>query len=575
MAISPADTHPVNDSSIANEKGEKDDGSGNVEEAGSYERREKGPTVMDSDQLSELGRIERTTTHRGLKSRHISMIAIGGAVGTGLVIGSGQAIGRAGPVGLLIGYIVMGAVCFFVMVSLGEMATYLPHKQGFAGYATRFVDPSLGFALGWNYLFKYLIVTPNNITAAVVCINYWDNRRYSPAIWVSIIIAAIFVINLLGVAVFGEFEFWMSSIKVIVLVGLIILGIVLDLGGGPTKDRIGFRHWIDPGPFAGYIFPGTTLGRFLGAWFAFPNALFAYIGTELVGVTVGETANPRKQVPKAIRSTFWRILIFYVGGIFVIGLLVPSNSKLLSTAVSAPANAAASPFVVAIQIAQIKTLPSIINAAILLFVFSAANSDLYIGSRTLFALAVEGQAPAIFKKVSKRGIPLPALLFCTAFCGLAYCACATSALTVFKYFVSVISMLGAITWMVILYSHMAFMNALKAQGISRDSLPYKAPFQPYGNWFAFGFTGIVAFFKGYDSIVKKFSYVSFITNYIALPVFIIMLVGYKIMYKTKVHKAHEVDLFSGIREIDEDEADYEAEHDAGPKKNFFLRWWND
>ena len=120
----------------------------------------------------------------------------------------------------------------------------------------------------------------------------------------------------------------MSSIKVIVLVGLIIFGIVLDLGGGPTHDRIGFRYWKNPGPFAHYIQNNTKTGAFLGAWYAFPNALFAYIGTELVGVTVGECANPRKQVPRAIKSTFWRILVFYVGGIFVVGLLVPSNSQL-------------------------------------------------------------------------------------------------------------------------------------------------------------------------------------------------------------------------------------------------------
>ncbi|CDZ98123.1 dicarboxylic amino acid permease [Phaffia rhodozyma] len=530
------------------------------------------PAAEDVD--DKYGQIENTTTHRGLKARHISMIAIGGAVGTGLIIGSGSALSKSGPVGLLMGYSIMGLVCYMVMISLGEQATFLPHKQGFAGYSSRFFDPALGFSLGYNYLFKYLIVTPNNITAGVVVIQYWDHKKYSPAIWCTIMIAAIFLLNMLGVAVFGEFEFWMSAIKVTVLTGLIILGIVLDLGGGPSHDRIGFRYWKEPGPFSHYGY-NTPAGVFLGIFYAFPNALFALIGTELVGVTVGESKNPRREIPKAIRRTFWRILVFYIGGITVVGLLVPSNSKLLAGAIKSSANANASPFVVAITISGIKTLPSIINAAILLFVFSAANSDLYIGSRTLFALAVEGQAPSIFAKVSRRGIPFNALLLCTAFCGLSYCSVATSALTVFKYFVSLISMFGALTWMCILWSHIRFMKALAAQGMSRDDLPYKAPFQPYGAWIALFFTGFIVIFKGYDSFFPKFQPISFVTNYIGLPVFAIAYFGYKLVYKTKIIPPAEVDLVSGIREIDENEAENEAlEALANKNSNWFARWWN-
>jgi len=184
------------------------------------------------------------------------------------------------------------------------------------------------------------------------------------------------------------------------------MSIIIDLGGNPHKDRIGFRYWNPPnGPMGTYLEKKIggegPLSRFLGFWAVMVNALFAYIGTELIGVTVGEAQNPRKNIPNAIRRTFWRIVVFYVGGVFCVGLTVPSRDQTLFTATQQKVGAAASPFVVAAKLVGIKTLPGIINACILIFVLSAANSDLYIGSRTLYALALEGKAPAIFKKVNR------------------------------------------------------------------------------------------------------------------------------------------------------------------------------
>ncbi|KAL0946953.1 hypothetical protein HGRIS_013110 [Hohenbuehelia grisea] len=456
---------------------------------------------------------QEESLHRGLKARQISMIALGGAVGTGLIIGSGTALQRGGPLGILLGYSFVGFVCYLVMVALGEMAAFLPHKKGFAGYATRFVDPALGFALGWNYLMKYLIVTPNNINAAGVVIQYWT-RHVHIAIWMSIFIAFIFVVNLLGVRVFGELEFWFSSIKVVALIGLLLMGIIIDLGGNPQHDRIGFRYWKAPdGPMGHFLqnkVNNESLSIFLGFWSTLTNALFAFIGTELIGVTVGEAENPRRNIPIAIRRTFYRILVFYVGGVFVIGLIVPSRDDNLFVATKSKAGAAASPFVVATTLVGIKILNHIINAAILIFVMSAANSDLYIGSRTLYGLAVEGKAPRIFAKVNRRGVPFPALVLCTLFCGLVYLNTSKSAAKVFTWFVNLVSAFGAITWMCIAYSHIAFLRALKAQGISRDTLPYKAPFQPWGSWFALFATGIITIFKGFDTFIP-FTQDTFVT----------------------------------------------------------------
>ncbi|KAF9559138.1 dicarboxylic amino acid permease [Agrocybe pediades] len=541
---------------------------------------EKTASTVDSYDGSHDAALEepdaKDSLHRGLKARQISMIALGGAVGTGLIIGSGTALRRGGPLGLLLGYSFVGFVCYLVMVSLGEMAAFLPHKKGFAGYATRFVDPALGFALGYNYLMKYLIVTPNNINAAGLVVQYWTRTNPHIAVWMIIFIAFIFAVNLLGVRVFGELEFWFSSIKVIALIGLLLMGIIIDLGGNPHHDRIGFRYWRAPdGPMGKYLLDQVhdlPVSIFLGFWATLTNALFAYIGTELIGVTVGEAENPRKNIPIAIRRTFFRILVFYVGGVFVIGLVVPSTDDSLFVATKAKAGAAASPFVVATTLVGIKVLNHVINAAILIFVLSAANSDLYIGSRTLYGLAVEGKAPAIFKRVNRMGVPYPSLILCTLFCFLVFLNVSSSSAKVFTWFVNLVSTFGAITWMCISYSHIKFMKALKAQGRSRDDLPYKAPFQPWGSWFALIATLIITFFKGFDTFMP-FKTDTFITSYIAIPVFFLLWGYYKLRHKTTVIAAKDVDLVTGLRTIDEEEAKFIAEEAAKPAPTGLAKIW--
>ncbi|KAI0646950.1 dicarbixylic amino acid permease [Trametes meyenii] len=514
---------------------------------------------------------EKESLHRGLSARQISMIALGGAVGTGLIIGSGTALVRGGPLGIFLGYSFVGVVCYLVMVALGEMSAYLPHKKGFPGYATRFVDPAFGFGLGWNYLMKYVIVTPNNVNAAGVVIQYWT-RKVHIAVWM------VFFINLLGVRVFGELEFWFSSIKVITLIGLLLMGIIIDLGGNPRHDRIGFRYWEHPdGPMGSYLLSqvhNEHLAIFLGFWATLTNALFAFIGTELIGVTVGEAQAPRKNIPIAIRRTFWRILIFYVGGVFVIGLIVPRTNQSLFIANKSKAGAAASPFVVATTLAGIKILNHIINAAILLFVLSAANSDLYIGTRTLYALALQGQAPKVFARVNRMGVPYPALIFCTCFCGLVFLNVSSSSAKVFGWFVNLVSTFGAITWMCICYTHIRFMKALKAQGMSRNDLPYKAPFQPFGSWFALIATGIITIFKGFDTFIP-FTKDTFVTSYIGIPAFALFYGGYKIYYRSTLIPSDKVDLVTGKREIDEEEERFNKEQEARGPRSRWQRIWED
>lgn len=505
------------------------------------------------------------------------MIAIGGAIGTGLVIGTGGALAKAGPGSLFIGYTLMGMTCYMVMIALGEMSTYMPHKRGFAGHATRFVSPSFGFVTGYNYLAKYLMISPNQLVAAGLVIQYW-RPDLSPAIFISIFIVAVVVVNFLGVAVFGEVEFWLSLIKIITLTGLILAGLIIDLGGSPSGQRIGFAYWQDNRAFLEYKSTGAT-GRFLGFWSVLVVALFSYMGTELTAVVVGEAKNPRKTVPAAIRKTFYRIVFFYIVGVLIIGMVVPSNSPALKAANNQKTSAAASPFVVAIIEAKIRILPSIINAAILIFTLSAANSDQYVASRTLYGLAMDGHAPAIFKRCNKRGVPYVALLSTACFMALAYLSVSESSAQVFTYFVQVVTIFGGLTWCCILTSHLRFMAAMKAQGRSRDELPYKAPFQPYGSYIALFFTLLVVFTKGFDTFMPTFQYKTFITNYIGLPAFVAFFVGHKLWTHDRIIPLEQIDLISGAREFDEadwaaaaDEEKEAAEFKALPIHKKALHW---
>lgn len=448
------------------------------------------------------------------------------------------------------------------MAAVGEMAAWIPVAGGFTPFATRFVDPALGFALGYTYWFKYIIVTPNQLTAAALVISYWvDADRINPGVWITIFLIAIIAINYLGIRFFGEFEFWLSSIKVLVICGIIILSLVLALGGGPDHDRKGFRYWNDPGAFHEYIDTGST-GKFLGLWSSMVTAVFAYLGTELVGVTVGEAENPRKTIPKAIKLTFFRIVFFYILSVFLLTMIVPYDSKQLAFATKQSNSAAASPFVVAIVLAGIKGLPGFLNACILIFVFSACNSDLYIASRTIHGLALRGQAPRILAKTDKRGVPIYSLGLSTLFCLLAYMNVASSSKEVFNYFVNLVTIFGLLTWISILVTHIYFRRACNAQGVTPKQLPYAAPLGIYGSYFSLFFCCLIALTKNFSVFTKgsygSFDYKNFITGYLGIPLYLILIFGYKFVKKTKGIKPHEADLFTGKDVFDRDEEYWKA-----------------
>ncbi|KIK41815.1 hypothetical protein CY34DRAFT_59698, partial [Suillus luteus UH-Slu-Lm8-n1] len=510
---------------------------------------------------------------RKLENRHIAMISIGGVIGTGLFVGTANSLMYGGPIGLLLGYIVMGTIVYCVMITLGEMVAFLPIPGGHIKLAERFVDPAFSFTLGWNYWYSWMIssrlltfvIIPAEIAAAALLINYWNNT-VNNSVWVIMCFVVVVTINMLGAGAYGEAEFVFASIKVITITGLIILGIVIDLGGGPNHDRIGFRYWKNPGPFVQYNGIGGAKGRFLGWWAVLTQAAFSFIGTEIVAIAAGEAKNPRRTLPKAIRRVYIRILLFYIGGTLIVGLLVPSNNPLLQL----NSGTAQSPFVIAIETAGIKFLPSIVNACLLTSAWSAASSDLYTASRAVYGLAASGNAYKFFLKTTRNGLPYVAVLFCASFSLLAFMAVSTNAGSVFNWLANMSSVAGLMSWFGISVTYLRFYKGLQVQGIDRKTLPYYTNLQPYAAWWGAISSFTVCLFSGWSVFLKgSWNTSTFVTNYLLFITWPIMYVGARYYYGTKPVAPEDMDFKSDIAEIVADS------YDEPPPKNkteAFFQW---
>ncbi|TFY62403.1 hypothetical protein EVG20_g6715 [Dentipellis fragilis] len=504
------------------------------------------------------------TLKRQLKNRHVAMISIGGVIGTGLFLGTANALVNGGPIGLLLGYTIVGTICYSVMVSLGEMIAYLPIPGGHIKLAERFVDPALSFTMGWNYWYNWTIILPAELSAASVLINYW-NKTINNSVWIIICLVVVVAINFMGAGVYGEAEFIFASIKVITITGLIILGVVIDLGGAPNHDRLGFRYWKNPGPFVEYHGITGNTGKFLGWWAVMTQAAFSFIGTEIVAIAAGEAKNPRRNLPKAIKRVYVRILLFYIGGVTVIGLLVPSNEPNLGLN---SGTAAGSPFVIAISKAGIKVLPSIINAALLTSAWSAASSDLYTSSRALYGLAVAGNAPAIFKRTTRNGLPYAALTLSALFAFLAFMSVNAGSGKVFNWFANMTSIAGLMTWFGISVTYIRFHAGFTQQGMDRSKLPYASKLQPYAAWYAAIACIVICFFSGWSVFLKdNWDTATFVTNYLPFILFPILYVSARLWTRTPPVKPLEMDFLSDLAEIEADT------YDEPPPKNKFEAFW--
>lgn len=493
----------------------------------------------DGDVENAAGQLEEIIDFKqGLHQRHIQMIALAGTVGTGLFLSSGKAIAEAGPLGAFLGYAIVGLMVSSVVFGVGEMGALVPLNGGVIRYAEIFCDPALAFANGWNQVYSYIVSIPAELVACAVIVEFWVT--VSPAIWVTVFGVVMILTAVLFVRVYGELEFGFSILKIMLIIGINIMALVITCGGGPNHKTIGFEYWKSPyGPFVQYLGYDGSLGRFLGFWTVFNNALYAYSGIENITVAAAETRNPRQAIPMAARRIFIRILLFYVLSIFMVGLVVSSADPSL---LNSTGTASQSPFVIAARNAGIKVVPSIINAVVLTSAWSSGNSNMLGGSRILYGMAKQGHAPAIFMRLNRFSIPYVAVGLYSVFMALGYMTLSDSASTVFSWLQDLVSIATIVNWLCILIVYLRFLYGCKKQGIDRHKeLPWAAPFQPYTTWVSLVVFILLFLTGGYSTFIKgHWSTETFISSYFNLPFILVVYFGYKFWMKTKIIPLAEI-----------------------------------
>lgn len=430
--------------------------------------------------------------------------------------------------------------------------------------AARWVDPALGFAVGWNYFYTCAITLPAEITAAAVLIGFWDHNSNHVAIYVAVLIVAVYSVNILGARFFGHTEVVFGTLKLMLVVGLIIGGLVVNLGGGPDHTRHGFEYWKHPGPLVSSLEPGA-LGRFLGLLLGIIYAAFSMCGMEIITLAAAETRNPRNNMVTAMRTVFFRIFVCYVLTGLVVGMLIPSNDPNLF---KKSGNAGQSPFVLVFNQAGVKVLPHIVNALVLSSAFSSANGMLYSSSRLLFALGVQGQAPKFVTKVTRSGVPYVAILAGGTFSFLAFLNANNNSGKVFNWFVNLSAVGSLLNWLMIGITYLRFYYGLKAQSTGQDGVHgvyYRSIFQPYAGMYVV-FWSIVFIFVSGLSVFWNFNGPDFVAAYINLPIFALLYVGWRIIKRTKIHPLSQLDFVTGIPSLEETEEKGILERPTGMRK---------
>ena len=442
---------------------------------------------------------------RGLKNRHIQLIAMGGAIGTGLFLGSAQVIQSAGP-SIILGYAIGGLIAFLIMRQLGEMIVHEPVAGSFSHFANRYWGKFPGFLAGWNYWILYILVAMTELTAVAKYINYW--WPHIPA-WASVLtfIIIITLVNLGNVKFYGESEFWLSIIKVTAVVAMIVFGLFLLFTAGEDSTASFSNLWAHGG-----FFPNG----FEGLFFMLAFLMFAFGGIELIGMAAAEAENPEKTIPKAINQVVFRILIFYVGSLTILLSLVPWNQLDLG-------GLDKSPFVMIFSQLGINWAAHLLNFIILTAALSVYNSGMYANSRMLFGLAKQGNAPKIFEKTNKAGVPIPAVLF--------------SALLIFgcvllNYFVPedalghlIYIVVGALVlnWAMISLTHFKFMQHMKKIG---EKTKFPALWAPVSNFVVLLFIATILYIMWTQGF-KESVYM--------IPIWILVMFGlFKSLNKSKV-----------------------------------------
>ncbi|KAF9192474.1 hypothetical protein BGZ51_005486 [Haplosporangium sp. Z 767] len=526
---------------------------------------EKVEDLNDTNDLSTAK--EGEGLQRNLAARHLTMISLGGTIGTGLFLASGSSIAIAGPGYAQVAYCLIGSMVYCFMSSLGEMTTYLPVTGSINAYGTRFFDPALGFMLGWVYWFSWSVTLAAELVASSVIISYWIPLEQCPGyVWALVFIVVLTSLNLVSVKAYGETEYWLSLIKVLAVFIFIIVGF-LYIGGA-----VGTREPTDPKPGPEVFDMGPFHGGFTGLFSIFLNAGFSFQGAELVGIAAGETKNPRKNVPRAIRQVFWRILLFYVLTILIVGLCIPYNDPALA---NDDGSIESSPFTRVFVRAGIKIGADIMNAVILVAILSAGNSGLYASSRALHTLSKEGNAPRFFSYTNRWGVPVYAVLSTSLVGCLAFIVSLDDVGQgqAYEWLLSLSSTTGFIAWLGIAFCHIRFRMAYKAQGRNINDLPFISRLYPWGPIYTILVCLTILFGQGYTAF-SPFDVKSFLSAYVTLPFVLILYFGNKFWRKTKILALVDVDLDTGRSFMDTTVSLTPEEQAAKDKGRWYRRILN-
>ncbi|KAJ5896954.1 uncharacterized protein N7473_006353 [Penicillium subrubescens] len=479
---------------------------------------------------------------RGLKGRQFVIIALGSIIGPGCFYGLGYGIYEAGPLGLLIGFSVVGASMWILMQSVGEVATLFPVHGGFVEHCDRFVDPALSFAVSWLYYFMWSVFLASDWNNATVFLQFWIPETAVP-VWAWYILIFVFfsILTTMGVNFYGEIEYYFGMFKFLSLIVLFFISILANVGAF-GNGYVGFRYWKEPyGPIQNGV---NGFGQ------VFVMAAAYYVGTEIVSVAAGESKNPQRDVPRATNSILYRILVVFIGMSFFQGLICPSTSDDL---VHPGSKTASSPFTIGFTLAGWKSSAHFVNAIILIAFVSAANGVVYIQSRTLYSLALKRKAPSFFAITTARGVPYVAILFSNMWGFLGLMSLQTTAGSLFSYFTSFGGTAAYIAWAVITFVQLRVRAAAKRKDIDVKTFPFTAPGHISIYWGNFLFNIFLLLIQGFTVFETPFNYQSFIASYISIPVFFAMFGGYKWWFKTKWVPLDSIDFSGRLRRSLEEE----------------------
>ncbi|KAK0435871.1 general amino acid permease AGP2 [Armillaria borealis] len=525
------------------------------------------------------GYIHSDQTVRRLKSRHLHWIGIGGTIGTALFLQIGYVLPHGGPGSLLLAFVFWSTVMLSINNCLAEMVSWIPISSPFIRFADRFVDPALGFCAGINFFLYPAILVPFEIAAFELMIHFWT-KKIPTAVVIVVVLACYVALNVFAVRFYGESEFWLAIGKIILALGLLLFTFITMLGGNPLHDRFGFRNWDSskvPGtPFVEYQKTGST-GRFLGFLSCLLQAVFTMCGPEFVSMTAGEAENPRTTLPQTFKGVYTRVTTFFILRALSVGILLPYSDPNLQLALSDPKpGAGSSPYVIAMQNMNIPykfswPLPHIVNALIMLSIFSAGNSYIFCASRTLYGMALQRRLPRFLTRCMQNGVPIYCVGIAILVALLAFLQVSNNMVKVLEWFVSLTVATQVINYAIVTFTYLRFYYALKAQGIPWSSLPFRGPLQPFCGYYTFAFTLIMPFVLRYSVFMPgNWDTTTFFFSYTIIGVLPILFIVWKVLHHTRLIRPKEVAFFEEERKIIDD---YEALFvSAKSRMDMFKKW---